>query len=134
VLKVISRSTFDLKSVLNTLLEAAARLCEADNGTIALPKEKDVYQHVASYRQSAALDAELSRTALKVGKGSLIGRTALNRATVHILDAHKDPDYELRTALKLGDYRSPCCAKEIWSEFLAWRAKPFVPSPKSRLN
>jgi two-component system, NtrC family, sensor kinase len=106
VLKVISRSTFDLKSVLNTLLEAAARLCEADNGTIALPKEKDVYQHVASYRQSAALDAELSRTALKVGKGSLIGRTALNRATVHILDAHKDPDYELRTALKLGDYHT----------------------------
>jgi GAF domain-containing protein len=106
VLKVISRSTFDLKSVLNTLLEAAARLCEADNGTIALPKEKDVYQHVASYRQSAALDAELSRTALKVGKGSLIGRTALNRATVHILDAHKDPDYELHTALKLGDYHT----------------------------
>jgi two-component system, NtrC family, sensor kinase len=106
VLKVISRSTFDLKSVLNTLLEAAARLCEADNGTIALPKEKDVYQHVASYRQSAALDAELSRTALKVGKGSLIGRTALNRAIVHILDAQKDPDYELHTALKIGDYHT----------------------------
>src|SRR5262249_10840174 len=106
VLKVISRSTFDLKSVLNTLLEAAARLCEADNGTIALPKEKDVYQHVASYRQSAALDAELTRTALKVGKGSLIGRTALNRATVHILDVQKDPDYDLHAALKIGDYHT----------------------------
>jgi GAF domain-containing protein len=106
VLKVISRSTFDLKSVLNTLIEAAARLCDADNGTIALPKEKDVYQHVASYRQSAALDAELTRTTLKVGKGSLIGRTALNRATVHILDVQKDPDYELHAALKIGDYHT----------------------------
>jgi hypothetical protein len=94
VLKVISRSTFDLKAVLNTLLEAAARLCEADAGNIALPKEKDVYQHTVSYRQSVALDAELTRATLKVGKGSLIGRTALNRATVHILDAQKDPDYE----------------------------------------
>jgi two-component system, NtrC family, sensor kinase len=106
VLKVISRSTFDLKSVLNTLLEAAARLCEADAGNIALPKEKDVYQHTASYRQSAVLDAELTRATLKVGKGSLIGRTALNRATVHILDAQKDPDYELHAALKLGDYHT----------------------------
>jgi two-component system NtrC family sensor kinase len=106
VLKVISRSTFDLKSVLNTLLEAAARLCEADTGSIALPKEKDVYQHEASYSMSAALDAELTRATLKVGKGSLIGRTALNRATVHILDAQKDPDYELHGALKLGDYHT----------------------------
>ena len=106
VLKVISRSTFDLKSVLNTLIEAAARLCDADNGTIALPKEKDVYQNVASYRQSAALEAELTRTGLKVGKGSLIGRTALNRATVHILDVQKDPDYELHAALKIGDYHT----------------------------
>jgi GAF domain-containing protein len=106
VLKVISRSTFDLKSVLNTLIEAAARLCEADTGNIALPKEKDVYQHAASYRQSAALIDELTRTGLKVGKGSLIGRTALNRAIVHILDAQKDPDYELHAALKLGGYHT----------------------------
>src|SRR5262245_14299973 len=106
VLKVISRSTFDLQPVLETLVESAARLCEADMGNIALPKEKDFYQVEASYRQSAALDAEITRTPLKVGKGSLIGRTALNRATVHILDAQKDSDYELHAALKLGDYHS----------------------------
>jgi signal transduction histidine kinase len=49
---------------------------------------------------------ELARQTLKVGKGSVIGRTALNRAPVHILDAQTDPDYELRGALKIGDYHT----------------------------
>jgi two-component system, NtrC family, sensor kinase len=106
VLKVISRSTFDLKAVLNTLVESAARLCEADSGNIARPKENDVYQVEASYGMSAALNDFLTRTPLKVGKGNLIGRTALNRTTVHILDAQKDPDYELRAALKISDYHT----------------------------
>ena len=106
VLKVISRSTFDLKSVLSTLVELATRLCEADMGNIARPKEGGTYQIEASYGQSAALNHELARQTLKTGKGSVIGRTALTGETVHILDAQTDPDYELHEALKLGGYRS----------------------------
>jgi two-component system, NtrC family, sensor kinase len=106
VLKVISRSTFDLKSVLSTLVESAAQLCEADLGNIARPREGGTYQIEASYGQSAALADELTRRTLKAGKGSVIGRTALNRATVHILDAETDPDYELHEAQKLGGYHT----------------------------
>ena len=106
VLKVISRSTFDLKSVLSTLVESATRLCEADMGNIARPKEGGTYQIEASYGQSAALNHELTRQTLKSGKGSVIGRTALTGETVHILDAQIDPDYELHEALKLGGYHT----------------------------
>jgi two-component system, NtrC family, sensor kinase len=106
VLKVISRSTFELKVVLGTLLESAAHLCEADQGNIALPKEGGTFRVEASYGFSTALADEMSRLALKPGKGSVIGRTALSRATVHILDAQTDTDYELRDAQKLGDYHT----------------------------
>jgi signal transduction histidine kinase len=106
VLKVISRSTFDLKTVLETLVETAARVCEADMGNIARPVDSDRYQIEASYGQSTALNEELARQTLKTGKGSVIGRTAHNRAPVHILDAQTDPDYELRKALKIGDYHT----------------------------
>src|SRR5262245_3578403 len=106
VLKVISGSTFELEMVLGTLLESAAHPCEADLGHIALPEEGDTFRIKASYGFTAALADEMSRLALKPGKGSAIGRTALTRATVHILDAQTDPDYELRKSQKLGDYHT----------------------------
>src|SRR5262245_23540681 len=106
VLKIISRSTFDLKAVLRTLVESAAHVCEADIGNIALPSADGTYQIEADYAQSAALSEELRRQKLKPGPGSVIGRTALSRSTVHILDAQTDPDYQLREALRLGGYHT----------------------------
>jgi GAF domain-containing protein len=106
VLKVISRSTFDLKAVLTNLVETAVRVCEADIGNIARPIDGETYKIEANYGQSTALYEELARQTLKIGKGSVIGRTALSRAPVHILDAQTDPDYELRAAREIGDYHT----------------------------
>ena len=106
VLKVISRSTFDLRSVLGTLVESAARLCEADIGNIARPAGDGSFRVEGCYGMSPKLIEEVQRRPLRAGRGSAIGRALLERRTIHIDDAQNDPDYELVEARKLGGLRT----------------------------
>jgi two-component system, NtrC family, sensor kinase len=106
VLKVISRSTFDLRSVLDTLVQTAVRLCEADIGHIARPKEREFFQTQATFGMSTELMDELERTPFKPGRESVISRALLERTAVQVLDAQTDPEYKLSEAQKLGGYRT----------------------------
>jgi GAF domain-containing protein len=94
VLKVISRSTFDLRTVLDTLVESAARLCEADTAAIRMPKDGG-YQHVASYGILPDYIEAMRTAPLKPGRSSTVGRVLLERRTVHIHDVCADPDIVL---------------------------------------
>jgi signal transduction histidine kinase len=105
VLKVISRSTFDLRAVLQTLVESAARFCAADNATVI--REKDgLFYTAEAYGYSRGFLDYIRNTPIKPERGSASGRALVESRVVHIPDVRADPEYTFIEAPRLGDFRT----------------------------
>jgi two-component system NtrC family sensor kinase len=103
--KVISRSTFDLQSVLDTLTASAARLCRADRAAIRLAKD-GAYYHVASYGFTPEQKEYMKEHALKLDRGSVAGRVVLEGKAIHVVDTKADPEMRLTVGSGFANVRT----------------------------
>jgi signal transduction histidine kinase len=106
VLKVISRSTFDLQAVLDALTESAARLCKADMATITRKGEGGHFYHVTNYNFPPDWVEYARKHPFKSGRGNVLGRSLIEKRAIQVADVLADPEYTRGEQQKRAGFRT----------------------------
>jgi two-component system, NtrC family, sensor kinase len=137
VLKVISRSVFDLDTVLQTVVSTAMRLCRADTAII-YRNDGGEYRWVAGELVRPEYEERERQVSIRPGSGTVVGRAAFERRTVQILDAWTDPLYEAKENARIGGVHTmvgvPLVATARRSVSLAWPESASKRLPSARLR
>jgi class 3 adenylate cyclase len=105
VIQTVARSTFDLERVLQTVIDRAVLLCHAESGNIAR-RVGDVYRMAAFTSFGPEYEQMVRDLVYEPGRGSVIGRTVLERGVVHIVDVLEDPEYSMTDLQRAGGFRT----------------------------
>ena len=106
MLSIISRSTFDLAKVLNTVLELGARLSKADKGVILRAAGNASYYAAATYRHTPEFIESQKGILFEPGRSGVVGRVLLEGKSVQVADVFDDPEYAYREFARRGDFRT----------------------------
>jgi GAF domain-containing protein len=135
VLKLISRSAFDLQAVLQTLVESAAKLCIANMAVITREVNGVLYR-AESYGCSAEFMAEIRYLPILPDRGTLSGRVLLEGKAVQIEDVETDPEYAFKTLSQIDEFHTwlgiPMCGVERQSELSRYSERRSARSTISR--
>ena len=105
ILKVISRSTFNLQTVLDALVKSATHLCEAQDAFIFLP-DGEVFRAAARFGFTPKYHKVVEANPVRIDRGSVAGRTALEGRVVHVHDVLADPNFTRHDLQKIGGFRA----------------------------
>jgi class 3 adenylate cyclase/putative methionine-R-sulfoxide reductase with GAF domain len=106
VLQSISRSTFELDTVLQSVLDNAVRLSHADQGNITREMGGEFRARVFSADVPQEFRDLMTGFVPTPGRGSAMGRAMQERAPIQIVDVLADTDYELAEAQRLAGFRT----------------------------
>src|SRR5215471_7022902 len=105
LLEVIRRSASDFQAVLDALMAAAARLCGVEAGGVAI-REGEIFRYLATVGMNAEFDAVMRGRTYVPGRGTTVGRVAIEKRVIHIVDVLTDPEYEMSETVTLGRLRT----------------------------
>jgi signal transduction histidine kinase len=105
VLKVISRSTFDLNAVLKTLAESARELCDAPQSMV-LFRDGDILRMAMQVGYPPEFEQYIRDNEVKVGPNTGAGRAAFTGQVAHFPDVLADPTYRFSEGQRFGGYRA----------------------------